>query len=202
MTRGVFSDLNVWRQESHAANLSLLQTLADSKQTRMHLTTSRPALLADCRWVRESCYLSSRDAQERCAGMVDELGVWVGRWWCVQLKPAPELGELLERTPVTKRGRQLEVLQRLNVTVDDPALLHTLVSSYFIPFSPFSPPPPPPCSHLQLQRAMTCWLYVQPVIESSSRPAVCCPSTSSPSTLPRNCHLSSNSHNSHRYMFQ
>ena len=144
MTRGVFSDLNVWRQESHAANLSLLQTLADSKQARMHLTTSRPALLADCRWVRESCYLSSRDAQERCAGMVDELGVWVGRWWCVQLKPAPELGELLERTPVTKRGRQLEVLQRLNVTVDDPALLHTLVSSHLLPFSPFPPPPPPP----------------------------------------------------------
>jgi ribonuclease P/MRP protein subunit RPP1 len=46
----------------------------------------------------------------------------------VQLKAAPDVTELVERTPVTKRGRQLEVLQRLTVMVDDPALLHTLSS--------------------------------------------------------------------------
>ena len=45
------------------------------------------------------------------------------------MKAAPDVTELVERTPATKRGRQLEVLQRLTVMVDDPALLHTLVST-------------------------------------------------------------------------
>lgn len=92
MARSVYSDLNVRKLESCAANLSVLQALADGGYERVaichHVTLTKG----------------------------------------VQLKPAPELADLLEQTPLTKTGRRLEVLQRLTVTVEDPALLHTLSS--------------------------------------------------------------------------
>lgn len=46
----------------------------------------------------------------------------------LQLKAAPELTDLLNEIPLTKRRKKLEVLQRLTVTVEDSAMLHTLVS--------------------------------------------------------------------------
>lgn len=88
----MFSDLNVAVQESRAANLRLLQTLANAGYQRVAL----------------------------CHHVTLKKGV--------QLRPAPDLSDLLDETPPTRRGRKLEVLQRLNVIVDDPAVLHILSS--------------------------------------------------------------------------
>ena len=127
MARSVFGDLNVRRQESRAANLCLLQTLADGMYACVP-----PVVPGVFVW------LPSSGGYERvafCHHVTLKRGV--------QLKPAPDLADLVELTPATKRGRRLEVLQRLTVTVEDPALLHTLVSPPSLP-SPPSPTSLPP----------------------------------------------------------
>ena len=148
MARRVYSDLKVRKLDSCAANLSLLQALADSGWV---LTTPNNVYHVTChmcvRWVRESCSMSSHDPHKGGAGM-SLSGVWPPLLCCAptsQLRPAPGLADLLHQAPLTKTGRRLEVLQRLTVTVDDPSLLHTLVSSEgskSLTHSPFPGPVP------------------------------------------------------------